>query len=54
MISDSVVHLCLTLGYQLVICTGFAFQIIPSSVRMVMNVRALIALSLDKLSIQES
>lgn len=51
MISKSLVHLCFTLGYQSVICSGFAFQTIPGSVRMVMNVGTLISLSLDKLCI---
>lgn len=42
MISNSLVHFCDTLGYQCVICSSFAFQTIPDSVRMVMNVGTLI------------
>lgn len=54
MISKSLVHLCLTLGYQHVIYSGFAFQTILGSVRMVMNVGTLISLSLNKHCIEES
>lgn len=54
MISKSLVHLCLTLGYQCVICSGFAFQTIPGGVRMVMNVGTLISLSLDELCIKRA